>query len=257
MTFSKQLAATLALALSSAVHATDLTVMNGLVGFHPLMDLNHNSAGGVLEIVASETEGVGFRYGDRREILSPAKDTTLYTQGNVVIQEFQSDDLHFSAEYTRADDEANVAVLATLCPKDGFCELIELNRVNDIGNAVEPASFFSSVQGTYRIELVGGEAPHDGNDTADISAGSGEANLVFPYCPNAGGLCDPGYIDLSYGSTKVYKKVVSSTNVIYTIQSGGKKYTWEQRGGKVYFRNYQYKTASGRVITLTHVLRKV
>lgn len=247
----------LALALSAApAVAGDLSLMKPVVGFHPIVDLDSNNATGVLEVVADEEKGVGIRFGtSRREILTPVAGTEIFKDGQLIVQEYHGENGGARIEYARADEEANVAVTASVCPKEQPCELIQINSNNDPGVAVDAADFFRAQAGAYKIVQVGGEEPH-GDDNAEVAASGSEANLVLPYCANAGGLCDPGYIDLTYSKTKVFKKVISGDRTLYTIQSGGKKYTWETTGGRVTFRNYQYQTADGRVIVLTHVLKK-
>lgn len=243
----------------------DLSLMQNLVGRYPVMDFNGNTQiTGVLEIVGDSAAGVGFRVVDLvqdsstvlapQDLLTPVATTVLTNEGDRIVQEHREENLFVRVEFSNLNGQ--VGVHATRCPKNGNCELVQVNSTNEPGTLVDSAEFFKREAGAYRIESVGGEAPHDGNDLADVADGGSEANLTFPYCPNAGGLCDPGYLDLAYSDTKVYKKEIAPTHVIFTIQAGTRKYTWENRDGRVHFRNYQYQLASGQVIVLTHVMHK-
>lgn len=256
----------LVLSLAAPAMARDINLLNKMAGRYPISDLNGTTAvTGVLEVVASSSEGVGYRLVDvvgengtnaaNVEVLTAASATVVSTEADAIVQEFKAETHSLRVEYRAV--EGGVHIHAIRCPVGGGCELTQVNSESSPTEVVEPAQFFASIAGGYRIELVGDEHPHDGNDSADVSASGGEANLTFPYCQNAGGLCDPGYIDLPFASTKVSRKLVSPGRYLYTIVSGANRYTWEERSGQVFFRNYQYKLASGRIVTLTHVLKKL
>lgn len=254
----------LCLAASVSRADADLTLLRDLVGFYPVYDLNSDAGiSGVLEVVATP-DGVGYRLtelkSDAGSNLAPQEDVTdshvteLKPEGTLIVQEFHSDLGSLRVEFQKKGNQ--VSIHSVKCPKEQPCELTQVNSTPVVADSVDAKAFFSTIKGSYKIEKVGGEAPHDGNDIADVSENGSEANLTFPYCPNAGGVCDPGYLDLPYGEIKVTKKTASATHITYEIVFGTKRYTWEVVGSTVYFRNYQYQTSSGRVVALTHQMKK-
>lgn len=252
--------------VSAYANEADLSLLRNLVGRYPVLDVNgDNHVTGILEVVGESQTGVGFRLADivvdpnsgtlaAKDLITPSATTVLTREGDIIVQEHRTEDLSIRVEFTPFSGQ--VGVHATRCPKNGNCELLQINMANAPGTPIDSAAFFKSEEGSYRIELVGGEPPHSGNDSADVSTSGSEANLTFPYCQNQGGLCDPGYMDFAFAETKVFRKDITATHVLYTIEVGTRRYSWENRDGKIYFRNYQYQLASGQTIVLTHVMQK-
>lgn len=248
-------------------------VFDQIAGRYPVYAVDGDEhVTGALEIF-SGSKGVGYRMSELSqapglentplEIVTPLKDTVIRKEGNQIVQEFKNDDVSVRIEYERKGTE--VVIQASRCPKGGNCELNVVNNGNGIGDVMAPQAFFSSVLGKYKIERAGAGPGHEGVN-ADVSLSGEEANLSFPYCPEAGGSCDPGYIDLTLSDTKVTKRSIDRSQVMATIQWDGKVYTWEERDvkeadgnvvRKVFFRNYQYVNAEDKFFILSHVLTRI
>ncbi len=233
-----------------------------VAGRYPLYGLDGNSdVTGVVEVRFSEKTGFGFQLSDlysptelpsETSVFSPEKGTSFRKEGNQVIQEYKSDELSVRIEFVRNGKQ--IGLHASRCPKGGNCLLTVINESDPQGPEGSAAEFFKSIQGKYRIESAGNEVPHEGNNSADVSMSSEEANFTLPYCAAGGGACDPGYIDLTLSDTKVYRKAYNRSHVLYTVISDSKIYTWEERDGKIFFRNYQYEKVTGEVVVLTHLI---
>lgn len=127
------------------------------------------------------------------------------------------------------------------------------------GSPVDTRKFVESIQGTYQIDLAGGQKPHEENSQADVTADTTEGIFTMPFC-GSNGLCDPGYIDFGYPATQVLREDLGINHYLFTLNTvvSGKtqRYTWEFNAGVVTFTNYQYRIGS-QVTQLQHVLRKI
>jgi hypothetical protein len=125
--------------------------------------------------------------------------------------------------------------------------------------SVDARLFVEQVQGNYEIDSAGGHKPTQDNNQAEVFADTEEGILTMPYCGTSG-LCDPGYINLSYVETRAEREDLGAGHfrVDLTTKVGGKsyRYSWEQEPARVTFTNYQYLVGT-QVTELKHVLHKV
>jgi len=254
----------LSLFVFSRVLVADFNTFDEVAGGFPVYAIDGNeNFSGVVELAVS-AEGVGFKMSELQgpvaeqpalvtSLFTPKEGTTVKKEGTQIIQEFLSDDLNTRIEYELKG--TRIEIQASQCRKNANCQLTLINTGVGVGDEVPASDFFKSIQGKYEITKVGPGAPH-GPKGADISVSAEEANLTFPYCADSGGACDPGYIDLTLADTKVSKRSVARGHVLATIVSDGKRYTWEERDGRFFFRNYQYETFTGDKIVLTHEMKK-
>jgi len=253
----------LAVLLASRLVLAD-NAFDQVAGRYPVYAVDGNEyVTGVLEISSGE-KGIGYRITELSqkpdaestptELYTPVVATTVKKEGDQVVQEFKSDELSVRIEYVKKGTQ--ILIQASQCPKNGNCQLSVVNNSNGAGEAISNADFFKSIKNRYKIELAGGTPPH-GGVVADVSVSADEANLTFPYCSAAGGSCDPGYIDMALSDTAVVKRSLLRGQMLATIVWEGKVFTWEERGDRIYFRNYQYETAEGTVMTLSHELSRL
>lgn len=147
-----------------------------------------------------------------------------------------------------------VMALTDVCGTDGK------EDSNSIGSPIDSATFFDGIKGNYTILKAGGAEPHSPTQ-GSVEIEPGQTVFTFSYCPPQGG-CDPGYIFLEDGKTKVFQKAGANGGALFTIQSvdGGKpvRYSWDVTSdGLISFKNYQYVLPGGTVTTLEHQLRKL
>jgi len=254
----------LSLFVFSRVLVADINAFEEVAGGFPVYAIDGNeNFSGVVELAVS-AEGVGFKLSELQgpledqpamvtSLLTPKAGTTVTKEGTQIIQEYLTDDLNIRIEYERKGPQ--VEIQASQCRKNAACQLTLINTGVSAGDEMVARDFFKSIEGKYTIEKVGPGEPH-GPKIADVAVGDEEANLTMPYCADSGGACDPGYIDLTLAETKVLKKSVARGHVLATILSDGKRYTWEERAGRYFFRNYQYETFFGEKIVLTHEMKK-
>ncbi len=124
---------------------------------------------------------------------------------------------------------------------------------------VDAKAFLESVQGAYQIDSAGGHVPAPENNQAEVFADVDEGILTMPFC-GTNGLCDPGYVDLSYSRTTADRVDFGPDHYVveFNTSFGAKKYryTWENESGRVTFTNYQYLLGT-QVTQLQHILHKV
>ena len=129
-----------------------------------------------------------------------------------------------------------------------------------VGSPIDGATFFDGIKGNYKIMKAGGAEPHEPTQ-GSVELEPGQTVFTFSYCPPQGG-CDPGYIFLEDGKTKVFQKTSANGGAQFTIQSvdGGKqvKFSWDVTAdGLISLKNYQYVLPGGAVTTLEHTIRKM
>jgi hypothetical protein len=121
---------------------------------------------------------------------------------------------------------------------------------------VDTQAFMAAQRGTYQIVLAGGVVPLEGDSQAEIQPSSkpNEEEFTLPFCQPDG--CDPGWLYFPYQKTKITQE----GNVYkIAVELNGKirHFSWEQKGGQIIFRNYQYRMINNNVVTLEHVLKKL
>jgi hypothetical protein len=126
-----------------------------------------------------------------------------------------------------------------------------------LGQNVSAESFILSIQGQYRITQINGDKPKDANSLADIYADDTEGALTMPYC-GADGICDPGYIFVSYQDAVVTETLLRSGVRRFRIDASGATYYWDELGaGQFRFINPSYQPLSGAPFELVHDLEKI
>lgn len=123
--------------------------------------------------------------------------------------------------------------------------------------AVDVVQFMKARAGSYEIELAGGYKPDKvENLDVDVEGDPSEAAVYAPYCDPVTHVCDLGYNSFPYDKTKIQDNSPSADDKLYDIYVGdgatAKHYSWEEKDGKVVFRNYQYVLATKKTVTMEH-----
>ena len=102
-----------------------------------------------------------------------------------------------------------------------------------LGQSVSAESFILSIQGQYEIRMINNEKPKDPNGLADIYADDTEGAFTMPYC-GSDGVCDPGYIFVSYQDAVVTETLLRSGVRRFRIDANGATYYWDDLGAGLY-----------------------
>lgn len=263
--FSKKLLLCLVFLPAISVFAGGIDLIKPMVGNYPIRSINGDvDVTGTLEIVATPSGNVGYRLSQivssepvalaLLEVLSPAPLTTFTQEANTLVQEYATSEGSLRVEYQWKEDL--VSVHATRCQPNQSCKIALINTEISPGETIPSKTFFQRISGSYKVLSAGGHAPHDGEKIAKVETdiSTDEANLTFPFCPEAGGLCQPGYLDFLYDSTQVTFRRLKSGAKQYQILIGKERYLWEEKLEEIHFQNYQYLTPNGELTVLTHVL---
>ena len=127
----------------------------------------------------------------------------------------------------------------------------------ELGIPLPPSAFFSEFQGDYQILLSGDHVPKEDNNLGSVLIEGNEGLMIFPYCHQTGGVCDPGFRSFPLDSTQVYKKEVDTDYQVYTflVPENGKtrQFVWEQRNKVSHFKDLEYTLISGEVFPLEFI----
>lgn len=239
-------------------------LMKDLVGVYPVLERNGDfTVAGKAEIFADDT-GLGIKLSSLKMATNPLTDqilsspkatTTLSQNGNLVEQNYKEGDRELKILY--AINDGYLKIDATDC-RGGICTQagFTFSSGKSPGEQISTKEFLTHLRGDYSIVSVGNAPPHPESNTGDITpTDEPEVDLIrMPYCQPKG--CDPGYLDMPYATTRVYK-----TSTVYTIiQTAGKKvlhFTWSEGPNKQSkLTNYQYKLLTKEVVGLEHIVEK-
>jgi len=130
----------------------------------------------------------------------------------------------------------------------------------DLGSEMPVSEFFNTFQGDYQIIIAGTQVPKEDNKFGSVSIEGSEGLLVFPYCHESGGVCDPGFRSFPLDSTRVYRLKKEENDVLYTLEileKGTPRYfRWEHRNKIVHFLDEKYTLVSGEVLPLEFIIEK-
>lgn len=251
--------------------AVDLGPLKAIAGNYPVLDWNGEArAAGALEIVA-DARGVGYVLQPlamashpvpSEQWLAGTDGTTLAQQGDLITQDSVVRGNRLHIEYRAYN--GYLQIVSRICPPNSeTCahEQIGLTSGKATGDPMTVEAFIQAVQGSYKIDLVGGQKPKELDDTADVSPDDGQGVLTLPYCAPGAGTCDPGYIFLHYDKAQIFHRALAAGDDLYTILQtvNGKlfHYSWENNQGAITFRNFQYALRPGQPVALEYQLHKI
>jgi len=258
------------LAFSAApVRAED--ELQEILGNFPVLSWQNEAGVGGRITIQSNQDGVGIvseplslasQPVPARKVLTPKDSTVLKKVGNVILQQGSIPDRRTAIRYEIFD--GYLTINASICWPDGSCEVIDavVTRGNAPGESVDVKAFMEAHSGAYDVLKAGGEVPSK-PETLDLDTSGDplEGAIYAPYCEPGSNQCDLGYTPFPYGTTRVFKTTVSPDRVVYDILVGSgtglKYYTWEEREGRVLFRNYQYVLPTQKqTVCLEHEAQK-
>ena len=259
-----------ALATVPGYAAADLSVIRDLVGQYPVLEWNGNPRVAGRLTVTADANGVGYRMEPLGmgsapvhtvSVVTPIAETTLTREGNRIIHRHKDMRVEYRLENGTLEISSGDCLFWDGDTK--ACHLsshISLSTGRSSGEKLEVKAFAESLKGSYRIELAGGVAPKEINNTGDVTPESTEVVFTMPYCPpKSGAVCDPGYLFLPYEHTQVYRRALGAAGEIFVIlvKDGTKlgHYSLEREGDRYTFRNFQYPL-DGQKVAMEHVLRK-
>jgi len=127
--------------------------------------------------------------------------------------------------------------------------------------AIDPTTFFQSIQGDYRILSSGLNAPKGGTEQGYVALEETEGLIVMPYCHVEGGVCDPGFRSFPLNQTQIQEEKTelgSQRFALKTIENGSpREFFWEIKEGEIHFFDPDYTLVSGDKFPLEFVIERI